>query len=87
MKWDKAGAGVVAGLLKALASAKAPVHVIGILGLVENMPDGGAFKPGDIITTMSGQTVEIVDTEILKGASSSPTACGMLRRSLNPKLL
>lgn len=63
MKWDKSGAGVVAGLMKALALQKAPVHVIGIVGLVENMPDGNASRPGDIIRTMSGQTVEIADTD------------------------
>lgn len=63
MKWDKAGAGVVAGLLKSLAASKAPVHAIGIIGLVENMPDGAAVKPGDIIKTMSGQTIEIVNTD------------------------
>lgn len=63
MKWDKAGASVVAGLMKTLALQKAPVHVIGIVGLVENMPDGCATKPGDVISTMSGQTVEIVDTD------------------------
>ncbi|MBS0656204.1 MAG: leucyl aminopeptidase [Verrucomicrobia bacterium] len=63
MKWDKAGAGVVAGVMKALALAKAPVHVVGVLGLVENMPDGAAIKPGDIIKAMSGKTIEIVDTD------------------------
>lgn len=63
MKWDKAGAGVVAGLMKALALSHAPVHVVGIVGLVENMPDGGASRPGDVIRTMSGQTVEIVNTD------------------------
>lgn len=63
MKWDKAGAGVVAGVIKSLALQNAPVHVIGIVGLVENMPDGKAAKSGDVITTMSRQTVEIVDTD------------------------
>ncbi len=63
MKWDKAGAGVVAGVIKALALSNAPVNVIGVIGLVENMPDGAAAKPGDIIRTMSGQTVEIADTD------------------------
>lgn len=63
MKWDKAGAGVVAGFLKALALAKIPRHVIGIIGLAENMPDGAAMRPGDIIKTASGQTVEIVHTD------------------------
>jgi leucyl aminopeptidase len=63
MKWDKAGAGIVAGVFKALALAKAPVNVVGVIGLIENMPDGNATKPGDIITTLSGQTIEIVDTD------------------------
>lgn len=63
MKWDKAGAGVVAGVIKALALMKAPANVVGIVGLVENMPDGAATKPGDVITTMSGQTVEIANTD------------------------
>lgn len=63
MKWDKAGAGVVAGLLKALALQKAPVNVVGVVGLAENMPDGNAARPGDVIRTMSGQTVEIADTD------------------------
>ena len=63
MRWDKAGAGVVAGLIKALAMQKAPVHVIGVVGLVENMPDGKAMRPSDVIHTMSGQTIEITDTD------------------------
>lgn len=63
MKWDKAGAGVVAGTLKTLALAKVPHNVVGIIGLVENMPDGKAMKPGDIIRTLSGQTIEIVNTD------------------------
>lgn len=63
MKWDKAGAGVVAGLMKSLALQKARLNVIGVVGLVENMPDGNAIRPGDIIKTMSGQTIEIVDTD------------------------
>jgi leucyl aminopeptidase len=63
MKWDKAGAGVVAGTMKALAKSNSLAHVVGIVGLVENMPDGNAIKPGDVIKTMSGQTIEIVDTD------------------------
>lgn len=63
MKWDKSGAGVVAGLMKALALQNAPTHVVGIVGLVENMPDGEASRPGDIIKTMSGLTVEIANTD------------------------
>ena len=63
MKWDMGGAGVVTGLMKALAARKAKVNVIGVLGLVENMPDGGAQRPGDIVTSMSGQTIEIHNTD------------------------
>lgn len=63
MKWDKAGAGVVAGLMQSLALSNSPAYVIGIVGLVENMPDGRAIKPSDVIRTMSGQTIEIVDTD------------------------
>ena len=57
------GAGAVAGVMKALALRKANAHVVGICGLVENMPDGNAQRPGDIVTTMSGQTVEVLNTD------------------------
>lgn len=63
MKWDKSGAGVVSGLMKTLAIQKAPVHVVGIIGLIENMPDGNATRTSDVIKTMSGQTIEIVNTD------------------------
>ena len=63
MKWDMGGAGAVAGLMKALAGRKAPVHVVGICGLVENMPDGKAQRPGDVVTSMSGQTIEVINTD------------------------
>ncbi|WP_443970953.1 leucyl aminopeptidase [Sphingobium sp. CR28] len=63
MKWDMGGAGAVAGTMKALALRKAKAHVVGICGLVENMPDGGAMRPGDVVTTMSGQTVEVLNTD------------------------
>ena len=63
MKWDMGGAGAVAGTMKALAGRKANAHVVGICGLVENMPDGNAQRPGDIVTTMSGQTVEVLNTD------------------------
>jgi leucyl aminopeptidase len=63
MKWDMGGAGAVAGTMKALASRAAKAHVIGICGLVENMPDGKAQRPGDVVTTMSGQTVEVINTD------------------------
>ena len=63
MKWDMGGAGAVAGAMKALATRKAAAHVIGVCGLVENMPDGNAQRPGDVVTTMSGQTVEVINTD------------------------
>lgn len=63
MKWDKAGAGAVVGTIQALALMKAPVNVVGVIGLVENMPDGGALKPSDVIQTLAGITVEVVDTD------------------------
>jgi len=63
MKWDMGGAGTVAGLMRLLAARKAKVNAVGILGLVENMPDGAAQRPGDIVTTMSGQTVEVINTD------------------------
>lgn len=63
MKWDMGGAGAVAGAIKALAGRKAKANVVGVVGLVENMPDGNAMRPGDIVSTMSGQTVEVLNTD------------------------
>jgi leucyl aminopeptidase len=63
MKGDMAGAACVVGLMHALAGRKAKVNAIGIIGLVENMPDGAAQRPGDIVTSMSGQTIEIINTD------------------------
>ena len=63
MKWDMGGAGAVVGGIKALALRKAKVNVVGICGLVENMPGGNAQRPGDVVTTMSGKTVEVINTD------------------------
>ncbi|HCM83648.1 MAG TPA: leucyl aminopeptidase, partial [Rhodospirillaceae bacterium] len=63
MKYDMSGAGTVAGLFYALAKRKAKVNVVGLMGLVENMPDGNAIRPGDILTSMSGQTIEVLNTD------------------------
>ena len=63
MKWDMGGAAVVSGLLYSLALRKAKANVIGIVGLVENMPDGNAQRPGDIVKSMSGQTIEVLNTD------------------------
>ena len=58
-----AGAACVVGLMHALAARKAKVNAVGAIGLVENMPSGSAQRPGDIVTTMSGQTIEIINTD------------------------
>jgi leucyl aminopeptidase len=63
MKWDMGGAGAVTGTMLALARRKAKANVVGICGLVENMPDGNAQRPGDVVTSMSGQTVEVINTD------------------------
>jgi leucyl aminopeptidase len=63
MKWDMGGAGAVVGAFKALALRKAKANLVGICGLVENMPSGTAQRPGDVVTTMSGQTVEVINTD------------------------
>jgi leucyl aminopeptidase len=63
MTMDMGGAGVVAGVMKTLALRKAKAHVIGLVGLVENMPSGRATRPGDIVTSMKGDTVEVINTD------------------------
>lgn len=63
MKTDMAGSAVVVGLLRNLAQRKARVNVVGVIGLVENMPSGTAVKPGDVVRSMSGQTIEVINTD------------------------
>ncbi len=63
MKWDMAGSAAVIGTMKALAGRKAKVNAVGLVGLVENMPSGAAQRPGDIVKSMSGQTIEILNTD------------------------
>jgi len=63
MKWDMAGAGVVIGLMRLLAARGARVNAVGLVGLVENMPSGAAQRPGDIVRSMSGQTIEVLNTD------------------------
>ncbi|KSV95503.1 leucyl aminopeptidase [Sinorhizobium sp. GL28] len=63
MKGDMGGAAAVTGLMHVLAAREAKVNAIGIIGLVENMPDGSAQRPGDIVTSMSGQTIEVINTD------------------------
>jgi leucyl aminopeptidase len=63
MKWDMGGAGIVVGLMKALAARKAKVNAVGVVGLVENMPSSTAQRPGDVVTSLSGQTIEVLNTD------------------------
>ncbi len=63
MKWDMGGAAAVTGTMAALAGRKAKRNIIGIIGLVENMPDGNAQRPGDVVTSLSGQTIEVINTD------------------------
>ncbi len=63
MTMDMGGAGVVAGAMRALALRKAAANVIGIVGLVENMPSGNATRPGDVVTSMKGDTIEVINTD------------------------
>ncbi|MGO4915469.1 leucyl aminopeptidase [Pseudogemmobacter sp. W21_MBD1_M6] len=63
MTMDMGGAGVVAGVMKTLALRKAGANVVGLVGLVENMPDGKATRPGDVVTSMKGDTIEVINTD------------------------
>ena len=63
MKYDMCGAATVLGTIKAAAELKLPINVVGIIAAVENMPGGTAYKPEDILTSMSGQTIEVISTD------------------------
>ncbi|TCD06340.1 leucyl aminopeptidase [Erythrobacteraceae bacterium CFH 75059] len=63
MKWDMGGAAAVVGAMLTLALRKARANVVGVVGLVENMPDGKAQRPGDVVTSMNGQTIEVINTD------------------------
>ena len=63
MKFDMGGSATVVGLMKAVALRKSSQNVLGVVGLVENMPDGKAQRPGDIVTSMSGQTIQVLNTD------------------------
>ena len=63
MKYDMAGSASVVGALRAIAARKAKVNVVGVVAIVENMPDGNAQRPGDVVKTMSGQYVEVLNTD------------------------
>lgn len=63
MKTDMSGAAVTTSLMRILARRKAAANVVGVIGLVENMPSGNAQRPGDVVTSMSGQTIEVINTD------------------------
>lgn len=86
MKWDMGGAGAVAGAMKALALRKAKANVIGVCGLVENMPDGNAQRPGDVVTSMSGQTIEVINTDA-EGRLVLCDALTWVQRTHKPKTI
>ncbi len=86
MKWDMGGAGVVAGLMYTLAMRKAKVNVIGAVGLVENMPDGNAQRPGDIVESLSGQTIEVLNTDA-EGRLVLADVLWYINKKFRPKLM
>ncbi len=86
MKWDMGGAGAVAGAIKTLATRKAKVNVIGVCGLVENMPDGNAQRPGDVVTSMSGQTIEVINTDA-EGRLVLADALTWVQRKAKPEVV
>ena len=71
MTMDMGGAGVVAGVMKTLALRKAKANVIGLVGLVENMPDAKAQRPGDVVKSMKGETIEVINTDAEIGTCTS----------------
>jgi len=86
MKWDMGGAGAVVGLMNALAARKAKVNVVGICGLVENMPSGTAQRPGDVVKSMSGQTIEVLNTDA-EGRLVLADALWYTQQKFKPKLI
>ncbi len=86
MKWDMGGAGAVTGAMHALAARKAKAHVVGIVGLVENMPDGNAQRPGDVVTSMDGQTIEVINTDA-EGRLVLCDALAWAQTTFNPEVI
>ena len=86
MKGDMAGAACVVGLMQVLASRKAPVDIIGAVGLVENMPGPDAQRPGDIVTSMSGQTIEIINTDA-EGRLVLADVCWYVQEKYKPRFM
>ncbi len=86
MKWDMAGSAVVIGLMRLLAARNAGVNAVGVVGLVENMPSGAAQRPGDIVVSMSGQTIEVLNTDA-EGRLVLADALWYCQRRFKPRLM
>ncbi len=86
MKGDMGGAACVTGLMHALAARKAKVNAVGVIGVVENMPDGNAQRPGDIVTSMSGQTIEVINTDA-EGRLVLADALWYTKKRFKPKFM
>ncbi len=86
MKGDMGGAACVAGLMMALARRKARINAVGAVGLVENMPDGKAQRPGDIVTSMSGQTIAVLNTDA-EGRLVLADALWYIQNRFKPKFM
>jgi len=80
------GAGAVVGAMVALAKRKAKANIVAVCGLVENMPDGNAQRPGDVVTSMSGQTIEVINTDA-EGRLVLADAITWVQRNYHPKLI
>ncbi len=86
MKWDMAGSAAVIGTMRALAARNARVNAVGVIGLVENMPSGTAQRPGDVVTSMSGQTIEVINTDA-EGRLVLADALWYCRDRFKPRLM
>ena len=86
MTYDMAGSAVVVGLMKNLALRKAKVNAVGVVGLVENMPGGNAQRPGDIVKSYSGKTIEILNTDA-EGRLVLADALSFAEKKFNPKII
>ncbi len=86
MKWDMGGAAAVVGAMKALASRKAKVNVVAIVGLAENMPSSKATRPGDVVKSMSGKTIEILNTDA-EGRLVLADALCYVQEKFKPKVI
>ena len=86
MKTDMAGSAVVVGLMKNLAERNAKINAVGVIGLVENMPSGTAQRPGDVVRSMSGQTIEVINTDA-EGRLVLADALHYTNTKFKPKLI